>query len=76
MRIENNAVFYSMPKTVQPKLEQAFLEEMVKYLNPPSTGGEFSGGIGEEQFASFLNREYAEALAARMDLGLEVKAHG
>lgn len=64
--------FYPSPKPAAPKLEQAFLEEMMKYLLPKASDGGFSGGVGEEQFASFLNREYAAALAQRIDLGLEV----
>lgn len=52
------------------KLEQAFLEEMLKYYGPKTTEGAFGGGIGEDQFASFLTREYAQTLAAQLDFGL------
>ncbi|RJE80894.1 rod-binding protein [Paracoccus sp. JM45] len=55
---------------VESKLEQAFLEEMLKYCGPSALEGEFSGGAGEDQFNSFLNREYAASLAGRLDLGL------
>ncbi len=55
---------------VASKLEQAFLEEMLKYCGPSSMKGEFSGGAGEDQFNSFLTREYAASLAGRLDLGL------
>ncbi|WP_108500697.1 rod-binding protein [Paracoccus indicus] len=55
---------------VESKLEQAFLEEMLKYCGPTSMKGEFSGGAGEDQFNSFLTREYATSLAGRLDLGL------
>lgn len=55
---------------VATKLEQAFLEEMLKYCGPSAMEGEFSGGAGEDQFNSFLTREYAAALAGRLDLGL------
>ncbi|MBU3029199.1 rod-binding protein [Paracoccus marinaquae] len=51
------------------RLEQAFLEEMLKYCGPQPGQGAFSGGAGEDQFASFLNREYAAIMARRMDLG-------
>ncbi len=51
------------------RLEQAFLEEMLKYCGPPAGKGEFSGGIGEEQFTSFLTQEWAGLLATRIDLG-------
>lgn len=51
------------------KLEQAFLEEMLKYCGPAARQGEFSGGAGEDQFNSFLTREYSARLADRLDLG-------
>lgn len=54
---------------VADQLEQAFLEEMLKYCGPSPAEGAFSGGAGEEQFASFLTREHAALLAARLDLG-------
>lgn len=52
------------------QLEQAFLEEMLKYCGPKSLSGAFGGGIGEDQFSSFLIQEQAAALARQMDLGL------
>lgn len=52
------------------KLEQAFLEEMLKYCGPKSTSGAFGGGIGEDQFSSFLTQEYAAVLSRQIDLGL------
>lgn len=55
--------------SVADKLEQAFLEEMLKYCGPSPAEGAFSGGAGEEQFASFLTREHAGLLARRIDLG-------
>lgn len=51
------------------RLEQAFLEEMLKYCGPQASEGSFAGGHGEEQFASFLTREYAAILADRLDFG-------
>ena len=56
------------------KLEQAFLEEMLKYVGPKSAQGAFGGGIGEDQFGSFLTQEYAAIIAAQIDLGLEGNA--
>lgn len=60
----------SNPKALQDRMEQVFLEEMLKYVRPAALQGGFGGGHGEEQFASFMNREYAELLAVRLDLGL------
>ncbi|MBM3606324.1 MAG: hypothetical protein FJX25_16855 [Alphaproteobacteria bacterium] len=54
---------------VVDQLEQAFLEEMLKYCGPGASQGEFAGGAGEEQFSSFLTREHAAILARRLDLG-------
>lgn len=72
MRIENIPKFYPSGSRPALNLERAFLEEMVKYIIPKSEGGAFSGGVGEEQFASFLNSEYATALSRRINLGLEI----
>lgn len=63
----------STPAPVPPspgkQLEQAFLEEMLKYCGPKSLSGSFGGGIGEDQFSSFMIQEQAAALASRIDLG-------
>lgn len=59
----------SAPGKVADKLEQAFLEEMLKYCGPAARQGEFGGGAGEGQFNSFLTREYSAQLAQRLDLG-------
>ena len=55
---------------VAEKLERAFLEVMLKYAGPKPAEGGFSGGIGEEQFASFLTESHAAMLADRLDFGL------
>ena len=57
------------PRVPSEQLEQVFLEEMLKYCGPKSNTGAFGGGIGEDQFSSFLIQEQAAALAARVDLG-------
>lgn len=59
-------------RQVGEKLEQAFLEEMLKYAGPKPSDHAFGGGIGEEQFSTFLTREYAAVLADSLDLGLGV----
>ena len=49
------------------------IESAPSTMIPPklvATEGAFGGGIGEDQFASFLTRSYAETLAAQLDLGL------
>ena len=51
------------------QLEQAFLEEMLKYCGPKSNTGAFGGGIGEDQFSSFLIQEQAAVLAKQLDFG-------
>ncbi|TGN60518.1 flagellar biosynthesis protein FlgJ [Paracoccus liaowanqingii] len=57
------------PHAVADQLEQAFLEEMLKYCGPSPAEGAFFGGAGEDPFASFLTREHAALLARRLDLG-------
>ena len=59
----------SSPRPPSEQLEHLFLEEMLKYCGPKSNTGAFGGGIGEDQFSSFLIQEQAAALADRMDLG-------
>lgn len=54
------------------QMEQAFLEEMLKYTLPKPENSSFSGGHGEEQFSTFLTREYAGLMATRLDLKLKV----
>ncbi|MBC9246187.1 flagellar biosynthesis protein FlgJ [Paracoccus sp. 11-3] len=76
MKIESIGVAagHKTPDTpVSEQLEIAFLEEMLKYCGPAARKGEFGGGIGEEQFSSYLTQEYAAILADKLDLGLAVK---
>ncbi|WP_265501584.1 rod-binding protein [Paracoccus beibuensis] len=54
---------------VADQLERAFLEEMLKYCGPGALSGDFSGGAGEDQFASFLTQEHAAQMSRRLDLG-------
>lgn len=53
------------------EMEAAFLSEMLGHagLGGPSDGA-FGGGIGEEQFASFLRQEQATAMVKRGGIGL------
>lgn len=51
-------------------LEAGFIEEMLKHAGFGESRGTFGGGIGEEQFASLLRREHAEALALNGGIGL------
>lgn len=51
-------------------LEAGFLAEMLKAAGLHDTGSSFSGGAGEEQFASFLIEAQADAIAAAGGLGL------
>lgn len=56
---------------VQAKaLEAAFLSEMLGYAGFGAARESFGGGIGEEQFGSFLRQEQANALEARGGIGL------
>lgn len=56
---------------VQAKaLESAFLSEMLGYAGLGAARDSFGGGIGEEQFGSFLREEQAKALEDRGGIGL------
>lgn len=52
------------------ELEAAFLAEMLAHAGVAEAQGAMTGGIGEEQFASFLRREQANAIAQHSGLGL------
>ncbi|MDO5706209.1 MAG: hypothetical protein Q4G49_14255, partial [Paracoccus sp. (in: a-proteobacteria)] len=53
------------------QLEQAFVENMMQHAFPRPEGGAFAGGAGEDQFASFLSREYAAVLTESLNLGFD-----
>ena len=52
------------------KLESAFLAEMLKSAGLGQTSSAFGGGIGEEQFASFLVQAQADKLVEAGGIGL------
>lgn len=52
------------------ELEAAFLSEMLGHAGLGSGDGTFGGGIGEEQFASFLRDEQAKAMVKAGGIGL------
>lgn len=51
-------------------LEAAFLAEMLKSAGFGESRDAFGGGVGEDQFASFLRVEHARALAEAGGIGL------
>lgn len=55
-------------KAVQ--LEASFLSEMLGYAGFGALQGEFGGGIGEEQFTSFLREAHAQTMAEAGGIGL------
>jgi|GEM_PF-1645317 len=57
-------------------LEKAFLTEMLKYAGSKPLGGEFGGGIGEDQMSSMLTEIHASALVQRIDMGLTPRNGG
>lgn len=52
------------------ELEASFLAEMLKSAGLGEAKGEFSGGTGETQFASFLRLEQAREIARTGGIGL------
>lgn len=52
------------------ELESVFLAEMLGHAGADAAPAGFSGGIGEEQFGSFLRNEQANAMAEAGGVGL------
>ena len=52
------------------ELETNFLSEMLSYTGLDAQKGEFSGGVGEDQFASFLRDAQAKAMVDHGGIGL------
>lgn len=52
------------------ELEARFLAEMLGHAGLGEARSAFGGGIGEEQFASFLREEQARAMAEAGGIGL------
>ncbi len=52
------------------ELETRFLSEMLAHSGLDSQTGRFSGGVGEDHFASFLREAQAKAMVERGGLGL------
>ncbi len=55
---------------IAKRLEKSFLQEVLKMSGVAKVSSEFGGGIGEEQFNSFLLEHYAEAVVEKRGLGL------
>ena len=51
-------------------LEANFLSEMLGYAGMGASRDAFGGGIGEDQFASFLRQEQAKQMVAKGGIGL------
>lgn len=52
------------------KLEATFLAEMLKSAGMGGTRESFGGGVGEDQFASFLRQAQAEKMVEAGGIGL------
>lgn len=82
MQIRPEAVHtMSAPKGPEPQaeaalrrtaqaLEASFLAEMLKFSGLGEARESFGGGVGEEQFTSFLCDEYARSMAQAGGVGL------
>lgn len=51
-------------------LEAAFLAEMLSHAGLDEMEGDFSGGLGEAQYASFLREAQAKAMVEKGGIGL------
>lgn len=56
-------------------LEASFLSEMLKAANMEGGAESFGGGVGEEQFTSFLTEARAQVFAERGGIGLAEKLY-
>lgn len=52
------------------EMETVFLSEMLGYAGLGAQGDTFGGGVGEEQFSSFLRQEQAGAMVRAGGIGL------
>lgn len=52
------------------ELEAAFLSEMLMHAGLSESPDGFGGGIGEDQFASYLRAEQARGIVAQGGIGL------
>ncbi len=52
------------------EMEASFLSEMLGMAGLGDVSDSFGGGIGEDQFASFLRQEQAEAMVRKGGIGL------
>lgn len=57
-------------RAASKKLEATFLAEMLKSAGLGAQEGTFGGGIGEEQFTSFLREAQAEEMVEAGGIGL------
>lgn len=57
-------------RQVAQDLEASFLSEMLKHSGYGKTSETFGGGIGEDQFGSFLRDQHAQLLAEKGGIGL------
>lgn len=55
---------------VAKNLEIAFISEMLSFVGATEVSESFGGGVGEEQFQSFLRDEHAKLIAEKGGLGL------
>ncbi len=77
MQITSGAISQPVPSVSDAKLrdsakelEAVFLAEMLKSAGFGKNNSAFSGGVGEEQFASFMTQQQAQAFADRGGIGL------
>ncbi|PZQ97597.1 MAG: flagellar biosynthesis protein FlgJ [Cereibacter sphaeroides] len=57
-------------RQLSQQLEANFLAEMLNQAGLGQTSSSFGGGVGEDQFASFLRQEQASAMVRAGGIGL------
>lgn len=57
-------------REISQKLEISFIAEMLSFVGMKGMDSDFGGGVGEEQFQSFLREQHAKLISDKGGLGL------
>lgn len=67
---QQNAMDVEQMRNASRQLEAAFLSEFLKSADIGTPLSEMGGGIGEEQFSSYLRDEYARIISGSGGVGI------
>lgn len=66
--VENSKI--NQVEFLAKEFEASFISEMLKHTGLGESPGNFGGGAGEQQFASFLIDHYAKTIAGSGGMGI------